>query len=108
MDFSSKSATTHKHFHYHYHYDINDKHLSEEAERYSSPSLLNSKKSNSVSNLGHTTPYKASWKNHINPEVTKIYEDISVNESFDGDFTPKASRISQRAIKEHPNTPDPI
>ncbi len=57
--------------------------------------------------LGHTSPYKASWKDHINPEVTKLYEEISVHDSFDGNFTPKASRLSQKIPKRFPLTTNP-
>ena len=66
--------------------------------------MINSQKSIYLIEKGHTTPNKASWKNHINPEVTKLYEEISVHDSFDDEFTPRASRLSQRPMKEHLNT----
>ena len=28
-----------------------------------------------------------SWKKHINPEITKMYEEISINQSFNDHFS---------------------
>jgi hypothetical protein len=68
MDYISKSKSVHRHFHYHYHYDLKDQYMTEPTERYSSPSSFVQQNSIYFNlNLGHLSPNKTSWKDHINP-----------------------------------------